>query len=68
MEVFILNLYGLLHSDLRGRSMWDNIIIHPDPAMNDFNEAKSENCVGLVKEFLRKILDITSDIYIQSDH
>ena len=52
--------------NLRGRSMRDNLIIHFNPAVNDLNEAKSENCVGLVKAFRKNTLGITSGIYTHS--
>ena len=41
---------------------------HFELAVNDFNETKSQNCVGLVKAFLRNIRGVRSDIYIQSAH
>jgi hypothetical protein len=48
--------------------MRDNLIFRFDPSVNDFKECKSENCVALVRAFLRNILGITEDIYIQTAH
>ena len=54
--------------DLKSRSMRDNIIVNFDPAAIDFKEAKGENCVGLVLAFLRNVLGITDNVYIQTAH
>ena len=54
--------------DLKSRSMRDNIFFNFDPAAIDLKEAKGENCVGLVLVFLRNVLGITENVYIQTAH
>ena len=49
--------------DLKGRSVWKNIILTFHPAVTDYHKAKDENRLALVKAFLHQVL-----VYIKSTH
>jgi FtsZ-binding cell division protein ZapB len=53
---------------LKSRSMSDNLIFRFDPTATDYNEVKDETCTALVRAFIKNVLGIQTDIYVQSSH
>ena len=52
--------------NIKAKSMQNNLIFTFDRTVTDYKEVSGENCTELIKAFLKNVLAINDDIYIQN--